>query len=202
MAPMARVNVNPAPTTAANEVRSTPQRPGATTQPPNTPQYAAIEASPMAPVASVGALSLVDRSVPATTARPGISNALTRPATSTQQRNVAYVQPQVATAHPTPTHGWSMPPSGLASQPIAPFMPQRQLGATPSSAPNLDIARAQNTNSMPRGAAQMAAQPRQIEAASSQRQLEAPPSSSAAYSATGQELVHQSRDIARQAPGK
>jgi hypothetical protein len=203
MAPTARVNVNTAPTTSANEVRSIPQqRPGATTQSPNRPQYAAIKASPVAPVASVGAVSLVDRSVPATTARPGSSNALTRPATSTQQRNVTYVQPQVATAHPTPTHGWSIPPSGLAPQPMALSMPQRQLEATASSAPNLDIARAQNSNSMPRGAAQMAAQPRQIEAASSQRQLEAPPSSSAGYSATGQELVHQSRDVARQALGK
>jgi hypothetical protein len=216
MAPTAGSDVGPVTATVANEVRQAPlQRPGATMQPPNRPQYAAIEpvqlrtpqpraiqASPVASVAPVGALALLDRSVPATTVCPGSSNALTLPATSTQQRNVAYVHLQLATAQPTPTHGWSMPPSDPAQQPTAPSVPQRQLEAASRSTQDLGIAKAQHARSSNQGAAQIAAQPRQIEAASSQRQLEASPLSSPGYPATGQELVHQSRDISRQAPGK
>lgn len=165
---------------------------------PSRPQPAAIEATPVPLDVPGNAVAVVERSVPATmTAR---SNALTPPVAMTQQHNKPYAQPSFRTAAPAPTHGQNMPPSGFAPRPIEVTLPQRQLEAAPSSGAQLQIAGAQPVSSPSQGVAHMPPQPRQIEGVASQRQLEGPPSSSAGYPTTGQDLLHQGRDIARQPP--
>lgn len=105
-------------------------------------------------------------------AATGPSNAL-MPAASSTQYDIAQYQPKYAATQPAPTHEWGVYPSSLTGASQA--TPQGQLEAPPAQMP-------------------------QIAGAAPQRQLEAPLLSSTIYPTTGQELVHQSRDLESQAP--
>jgi hypothetical protein len=143
-------------------------------------QLAVLGTPPAAPTVPGGALTLVNRPVPVTIAAPGSSSA--SPATMPQQRNILYAQP-----HSSSKNNSTMPSTV-----------QRQLEAAPSQNQQFEISRAQPVNLQNQKTAQMAAQPLQIGDVPSQGQLGAPPAN---YSSTGQELVHQSKDVARKGPG-
>jgi hypothetical protein len=141
------------------------------------------------------ALASVDRTMPASTAAPG--NAPLPPAGNSQQRT-GYVQPHATTALPAPAHDQNVQRACPASRSVQPTTAHRQLEAAPSQNQALAVTRPQSANlPNPNAPPQMVTQPRQIEGVSSQRQLESSPSSSAGYPTTGQELVHQIRDVAR-----
>jgi hypothetical protein len=126
------------------------------------------------------ALALAERTIP--------GNSSASPVTIPEQRNIAYAQPRPTATHPGSTNNISMPPRV-----------QMQLEAAPSYGQQLEMARTQPVNLQNQGTAQTAAQPRQVGGVQPQRQLEAPP---AEYSITGQELVHQSRDVANKGPDR
>jgi hypothetical protein len=144
------------------------------------PQLAVLGAPPVAPTVPGNALALADRSTSA--------NGSASPGTMPQQQNIAYAQPRPTPTHLGSTNNISMPPRV-----------QMQLEAAPSNGQQLEMARTQPVNLQNQGTAQTAAQPQQGGGIQSQRQLEAPP---AQYSTTSQELVHQSRDVARKGHGR
>lgn len=189
---------NAYPTSAYNEVQPTSQGALVAGQSSGGSQYAAIEAGQQRPSGGVSQYghmpvsSMPDSyrhaAIEAAPMAPNVpGNALTAsntfmptatspsnalmPAASSTQYDLAQVHPQYATAQPAPTHEWGVYPSS----PTGAARPQGQLEAAP-------------------------AQMQQIAGVAQQRQLEAPPSFPMGYPTTGQELVHQSRDLERQAP--
>jgi len=107
---------------------------------------------------------------PANTFLPtGAGNAAMSYVFSPQQYGATPGQLQLATAPSAPAHEWGV----SSSNPVGSVRPRGQLQAGP-------------------------AQIQQIAGVAPQLQLEAPSSPSAGYSTTGQELVHQSRELERQ----
>jgi hypothetical protein len=184
------------PTSAHNEVQPTSQTAPAPIQYSGGSQHAAIEAShPQVPAevpqqahmpassipnsynhAAIEAPQMAPHN-PGTTltatnslvpAATGPGSALV-PATSSTQYDLAQFQPQYAAAQPAQTYEWAT----SSANPIGAARPQGQLKAAPAQMP-------------------------QIAGVTSQLQLEAPGSSATGYPTTGQELVHQSRDLERQ----
>lgn len=183
------------PTSAYNEVQSTSQGALVAGQYAGGSQYAAIEAGhPQASVEASQQAHVPVSSIPdghrhaAIEAPPmapsvhgyalapaniflpaGAGNAAMPYASNPQQYGTAPGQLQLATAQSAPAHEW-----GVSSpHPIGAARPQGQLEAP-------------------------AVQMQQIAGVTPQLQLEAPFSSSPGYPITGQELVHQSRDLERQ----
>lgn len=136
---------------------------------------------------------------------------------ATQPRRIQAAMPQTQLeAAPTPLqqHGLAARPAiqhaqgsaHMAGQPrhieAAASHHQRQLEAAPVSSQQFQIAGTPYVGPQYRGVAQDNPQQRQIEANASLRQLEAPTTNLADVSTRGNELVHQSRDIARNLPRK
>ena len=148
-------------------------------------QYAAIEAGqPVSPMPYTHRAAMIEAPpmahnvpgnalAPASTFVPAATNFRNAlmPAASGTQYDLAQVQRQNAATQPAPTYGWAVSPSTQ----IEAARPQGQLGVAPAQMP------------------QIAGVPPQL-------QLEAPTSASMGYATTGQELVHQSRDLERQTP--
>jgi hypothetical protein len=157
----------------------------AASQSSSGPQYAAIEAGqPVSSMPDIYKHAAIEApqmapNVPGTALVPvnrfvaaatGPGNALVPVASSTQY-DLPQVKPQYTAAQPAPTYEWGISPSDQYG--AAGF--QGQLESAP-------------------------AQIQQIAGFTPQLQLEAPTSSSTGYPTTGQELVHQSRDLERQHP--
>jgi hypothetical protein len=101
----------------------------------------------------------------------GAGNDVMPYASSPQQYGIVPGQLQLGAAQSAPTHEWGI----SSANPIGAARLQGQLEAAPAQMP-------------------------QIAGVASQLQLEAPTSSSMGFPTTGQELVHQSRDLERQTP--
>jgi hypothetical protein len=178
-------------TLAHNEIQSTSQAAPAAVQYSGGSQYAAIEAGhrqashmPASSIPNSYNQAAIEApqaapNVPGTALTPANwsvpaatdpGNAL-MPAASGTQYDLAQTQPQYAAAQPAQTYEWAT----SSANPIGAARPQGKLGAAPAQMP-------------------------QIAGVTPQLQLEAQESSSTGYPTTGQELVHQSRDLERQHP--
>jgi hypothetical protein len=183
------------PTSVYNEVQSTSQGALTAGQYAGGSQYTAVEGGrqqaavevsqqPHVPVSSIpdshrhAAIEAppMAPNIPGTALAPansflptGAGNAAMPYASSAQQYGATPGQLQFATAQSAPAHEWAASPSNL----VGAAGSQGQLEAP-------------------------AVQMQQIAGAAPQLQLEAPSSSSTGYPITGQELVHQSRDLERQ----
>lgn len=176
------------------------------------PQQAALEA-PSTPFTVPGnAQALVNRPVatslthlPQNQNAPLSSNAPWQSQTAVNQRQLEAAPAPLQQLELTRS-GSAVPqyqgPAQMAAHPrqIEAAASARQLEAAPASTQQLQMTRAQPAVPHNHGAGQGATQGRQIVAGIPLRQLEAPPTHSSDFATAGQELVHQSRDVARNTP--